>query len=452
MQVVNNSSTGSNSTISNAVAYNTTQRTIPSFNNQFSALSARNRLSSRAKSTAGQNALQLEAERMSLSGYSRQTSSIASGRSYIELSGNSGTASTRFTGASGQYHVMLRYFDENDGRAAFTAKVSSTTVGSFTADRNLGAATASQRTLTTRTITNVSINNGQTISIRGVRNGGELARLDSITFTPIGSANPTPPVTNPTPPVTNPTPPSGGSTNPFANEFSSGWTTRWGVRRSGSWGQQNMQVVPDPTGRFGNVLRVTYPAGSASPTVTRNDQAPSGGTQFYADMGMAPQTSARLSYYVRFSENFDFVKGGKLPGLFGGTGNNGGDIPNGTDGFSTRYMWRRGGQGEIYAYLPTSEDHGTSIDRGAWNFRPGVWHHIEQQVTLNQPGRSDGQVRVWFDGVAVAHEGGLNFRSTDSLRLNGLFFSTFFGGGDPSWATPRNVHADFAQFSISPVR
>ncbi|MDX2213727.1 MAG: hypothetical protein SFY66_10620 [Oculatellaceae cyanobacterium bins.114] len=55
-------------------------------------------------------------------------------------------------------------------------------------------------------------------------------------------------------------------------------------------------------------------------------------------------------------------------------------------------MWRTGGQGEIYAYLPTSQDHGTSIDRGAWQFRPGVWHHIEQQVTLNEPGRNNGQV------------------------------------------------------------
>jgi hypothetical protein len=64
----------------------------------------------------------------------------------------------------------------------------------------------------------------------------------------------------------------------------------------------------------------------------------------------------RLSYYVRFSENFDFVKGGKLPGLFGGVGNSGGEIPDGTDGFSTRFMWRRNGdfkpQGSQYVASP----------------------------------------------------------------------------------------------------
>ncbi|MBD2465788.1 hypothetical protein H6G89_32890 [Oscillatoria sp. FACHB-1407] len=447
MQVVNHSST-----LLNSAAYTATQGTTSSLNHQTALSNVRTRTLARAMSTPGQTALQLEAETMSLSGYTRQATSIASGRSYVQLSGNSGTVSTRFTGTSGRYKMVLQYFDENDGRSTFTAKVGSSTIGSLTANRNLGSANANQRTLTSRAIANdVRINNGQIISIRGVKNAGELARLDSITLTPVIPPTPTsPPTSTPTSPI-NPNPSTGGSTDPFANEFGSGWMTRWGVRSSGSWGQQNMQVVADETGRFGNVLRVTYPAGSASPTVTRSDQAPVGGTQFYADMGMTPQTSARLSYYVRFSENFNFVKGGKLPGLYGGTGNSGGDIPNGTDGFSTRYMWRTGGQGEIYAYMPTSQDHGTSIDRGAWQFRPGVWHHIEQQVTLNQPGKSDGQVQVWFDGKAVAQEGGLTFRTTDSLRLNGLFFSTFFGGGDTSWATPQNVHADFAHFSIAPV-
>jgi hypothetical protein len=30
-----------------------------------------------------------------------------------------------------------------------------------------------------------------------------------------------------------------------------------------------------------------------------------------------------------------------------------------------------------------------------------------------------------------------------------VFFSTFFGGSDPSWATPRTQHTDFAAFAVS---
>ncbi len=157
----------------------------------------------------------------------------------------------------------------------------------------------------------------------------------------------------------------------------------------------------------------------------------------------------RLSYYVRFSENFDFVKGGKLPGLLGGVGNSGGEIPDGTDGFSTRFMWRRNGDGEVYAYLLTSKKDGTSIGRGNWRFKPGVWYRLEQEVILNQPGKANGRVRVWLDGRPVLDRGALTFRTTNALKIEGLFFSTFFGGGDSSWATPKDVYADFADFQVS---
>ncbi|NET30831.1 MAG: hypothetical protein F6K19_02355 [Cyanothece sp. SIO1E1] len=238
----------------------------------------------------------------------------------------------------------------------------------------------------------------------------------------------------------------------WSSEFSDpDWMTEWAIRDRRSWGFDNINIVADLDHQFSRFLRVRYPAGSASPSVSRNEGTPLGGAQFYADLNISPQTALRLSYFVRFSENFDFVKGGKLPGLFGGTGGSGGRIPNGTDGFSTRLMWRREGKGEVYAYLPTSEKYGTSIGRGTWRFQPGVWHRIEQEVILNRPATSDGQVRIWVDGVQVVDQAGLTFRTVDTLKINGIFFSTFFGGGDSSWATPQDVYTDFANFSITTV-
>jgi len=229
------------------------------------------------------------------------------------------------------------------------------------------------------------------------------------------------------------------------------WLDAWGAQARGSWGLENVSVQNTPEGRFNRVLRVRYPARSASPSVARRYRVPIGGAQFYADLGLSPQTSLRLSYDLRFSDNFDFVKGGKLPGFYGGEGASGGDNPDGTDGFSTRFMWRRRGDGEIYAYLPTTTDeYGTSIGRGNWRFRRGVWHHLEQEVVLNRPNADDGRIRVWFDERLVLDQGGLRFRTVDSLQLNGLFFSTFFGGNDRSWATPRNVYVDFANFAVFP--
>ena len=229
------------------------------------------------------------------------------------------------------------------------------------------------------------------------------------------------------------------------------WMDNWGVRNGKSWGFENLEIIAESQERFETILRVHYPAGSASPSVSRQDGIPLGGAQFYADLSLPPYTELRLSYYIRFSENFDFVKGGKLPGLFGGEGASGGTIPDGTDGFSTRLMWRRNGDGEVYAYLPTSEKHGTSIERGAWRFEPGVWYHIEQEVRLNHPSRADGQIRLWINEDLVIDKEDLLFRTAETLQIDGLFFSTFFGGGDASWATPRDVYADFADLSVTAV-
>lgn len=235
----------------------------------------------------------------------------------------------------------------------------------------------------------------------------------------------------------------------WSNQFeNNNWQDEWQVRKKRSWGWDNVQILADPTQKFSRILRVFYPAGSASPSVSREQNVAIGGGQFLADLGLPPSDSLTLSYYVRFSEDFDFVKGGKLPGLFGGEEISGGKIPDGTDGFSTRYMWRKNGDGEVYSYLPTSDKFGTSIGRGAWQFKPGVWHHLVQEVTLNQPGQENGRIRVWVDGKQVLDREGLLFRTTDQLKIEGIFFSTFFGGGDPSWATPKDVYVDFADFSV----
>jgi hypothetical protein len=165
-----------------------------------------------------------------------------------------------------------------------------------------------------------------------------------------------------------------------------------------------------------------------------------------------PVDHAFLRYYLRFPKDFDFVKGGKLPGFYGGTEVSGGRTPDGTNGFSTRFMWRTDGQGEVYTYMPSSPKFGTSLGRGSWKFSRDKWQCIEQELVLNTPGRSDGVVRVWLDGQPVYANEGLALRTVASLRIEGVFFSTFFGGGDESWAPPADTYADFAAFATGPKR
>jgi hypothetical protein len=219
----------------------------------------------------------------------------------------------------------------------------------------------------------------------------------------------------------------------------------------GSFGWDEPELLQSDHPDFSHFIRVRYPAGSASQTVMRDDDAPSGGAQAYLAYARGPADAMMLRYYVRFPTGFDFVKGGKLPGLYGGTVTSGQNIPDGTDGFSTRFMWRAGGAAEVYAYLPSSIEHGTSIGRGLWKWDTGRWIRVEQKVRLNHPDRADGEVVVWIDGRLVLDMAGLRYRTVDTLKIDGVFFSTFFGGDDTSWSTPTDQYADFGGISIRAV-
>jgi hypothetical protein len=65
-----------------------------------------------------------------------------------------------------------------------------------------------------------------------------------------------------------------------------------------------------------------------------------------------------FSYSIYFQDGFQFVKGGKLPGLYGGTSLDnakscsGGRQDSRDSCFSARLMWRTNGMGEIYNYYP----------------------------------------------------------------------------------------------------
>lgn len=223
----------------------------------------------------------------------------------------------------------------------------------------------------------------------------------------------------------------------YAQGFAPGWDT--GL--SYDFGQANASVVDAPGTTYGKALRATYPAGSrdpASPIV--------GGCGWRT--GSVNADVACLRYKVRFSAGFDFNLGGKLPGLYGGAGNTGGNIPNGVDGWSTRFMFQPTGRLIVYAYLPTSVTWGTAFPVSGATMVPGQWHAIEQATRLNTPGVADGEIVVRFDGVHMLHVSGLRFRDIDALMVDGVLFSTFFGGDTAEWNSPQDQYAEFADFEI----
>ncbi|MGK7952952.1 MAG: SGNH/GDSL hydrolase family protein, partial [Xenococcaceae cyanobacterium] len=96
-----------------------------------------------------------------------------------------GNASINFTGATGRYHVKLGYFDERDGLATLDVQIGNHT-SSLNLDQNLGhGGVSSQNLVAAEIFNNLEITTGETITITGVAEAAEWARVDYIEFIPL---------------------------------------------------------------------------------------------------------------------------------------------------------------------------------------------------------------------------------------------------------------------------
>ncbi|KIK82254.1 polysaccharide lyase family 14 protein [Paxillus rubicundulus Ve08.2h10] len=169
-----------------------------------------------------------------------------------------------------------------------------------------------------------------------------------------------------------------------------------------------------------SILQLVYPAHSVNPA-----SKPAGGADFYAaPLDLTAARDVTLEYSVFFPADFDWVKGGKLPGLYGGhTGCSGGSSAK--DCFSTRLMWRPNGVGELYLYAPKDKQsealcadpqsvcdssYGFSVGRGSFSFTAGDWTNLRQNVVLNTPGQQDGVFTLFVDGKAVINRTDMFYR------------------------------------------
>ena len=125
-----------------------------------------------------------------------------------------------------------------------------------------------------------------------------------------------------------------------SNLLDGGFRNSISPESDGSWPAPNTSTT---------LMQVKFPAGSINPGANRDLR---GGAGFYALpvqlAGTLPTAmSVSFAYSVYFPPDFDWVKGGKLPGLWGGDPTcSGGN--SAMKCFSTRLMWRAGGEGELY--------------------------------------------------------------------------------------------------------
>jgi len=195
-----------------------------------------------------------------------------------------------------------------------------------------------------------------------------------------------------------PFPPSGSSAQSF--EFIADKWQLWHNRLYGGE-EGNLHFVKDPFASSNSNNETSARDGESSSTVLKVDYQSgtyrqggpnsSGGSTFFPfpmelqqeqglqniSTNIGPR-SILLKYDVSFDYNFDFVKGGKLPGIFYGSEErdcSGGNLSNDGECFSIRMMWRENGLGEGESSLPFAESfesRGKSNSYGAF----GLSHFV----------------------------------------------------------------------------
>ncbi|KAL3853524.1 hypothetical protein ACJMK2_017059 [Sinanodonta woodiana] len=245
----------------------------------------------------------------------------------------------------------------------------------------------------------------------------------------------------------------------------------------------SLSVQEDPVHHGQYVLSVFYRRGTYSHynhngVACHNGEKCQRGVGFYIQPKSIKDAghqflSMTLEYEVFFNDSFVWQRGGKLPGLWGGSRNcSGGRISDYC--FSTRLMWRPDGQGEVYAYVThdqkagvsfntwcesfhnrelyhqvhCTDGTGTEIGKGAFHFEKNKWIKLREQVHLNSRQHEHGFVTLWVNDHAEIHMDDIVMRNQFNFGIDGVLFSTFYGGSDHTWACPADTTTLYRNFRL----
>ena len=126
--------------------------------------------------------LTIEAEDMALSGYRVDDIDDASGGEVIKLKKKEGQAEITFGAESGTYDLELAYVDENDGQGSIVVEVNGVVVQTILLDQDNNGNGNDHSTISSITIEDLELTQGDVITLRGTRDDREFARIDALTF------------------------------------------------------------------------------------------------------------------------------------------------------------------------------------------------------------------------------------------------------------------------------
>jgi len=186
----------------------------------------------------------------------------------------------------------------------------------------------------------------------------------------------------------------------FCDFESQTWYKEWGMRRKDS---HTDVIAADPGRKFrplrGKALRIKVDRGGHYGVSIQ--------FRFKERLGREPE-EIYFCYYLRFADDWDPARGGKLPGIAGtyGRAGWGGRRVNGRNGWSARGLFRgqKGGKTAIGFYCYHADMRGCYGSNWVWDkdrlgyLENNRWYCIEKYAKMNTPGRNDGILRGWVDG------------------------------------------------------
>jgi hypothetical protein len=221
-------------------------------------------------------------------------------------------------------------------------------------------------------------------------------------------------------------------------------------------------VIETPRG-----IMVTFPKGGYSARAGINLKC----TPF----DLFPARDITVKYQVFVPKSFDFVKGGKLPGVTLGSKGTGGRNWKKNQG-SVRLMFRP--EGVVTGYLYICEDvgrydgpksplmkaqgdgledivhHSNGAGLYIWRheetpmqLRRG-WNNIRIRVKLNSPGKKDGRLVVKVNNVKKSFDEFQGTKRPDRNQIGKFQFSAWMGGGSKTYAPDHDQFLVFRDVTI----
>jgi hypothetical protein len=230
--------------------------------------------------------------------------------------------------------------------------------------------------------------------------------------------------------------------DPLGHYSLSEYREDWNLSPTSTIDPQNMvDIVVDSDSRFNKVVRGFFPQG----TLLIAEHG------FFWDSPLSnQQNELYFSYDIKFKSGFDWVKGGKLPGLLGGKFVTG-KIPTTTDGFSARMMWKEDGKLVFYVYHQDQPIiYGSTYVWENCALTSGKWYNITIRVVLNTitngVAAKNGILEGFVDGKLMFQKKDVRFRSLESIKIDRMRVAAFFGGNTEDWACTNDEWIDTDNF------